>query len=266
MSVCLERLASEIVQLTLNRPDRSNAFSLELLRHFSAALDEIRDDSQCRILILNAEGKNFCGGLDLREAAVETNSAADATADAAGRIMPGLVVDILVKLRRLPQTVIAAVHGAARGGGAALVVASDLVVASEDFNLAFPEIHRGLEPILLFPLLRRKLSGSALSELLLTGQAIDAARARQIGIVHRIVENDREHEAARNLADDLCQADPNSLRTAKELILVNENAAAGCSLEDEFAQSLESHVASWFSASGQEGVRAFLEKRTPKFQ
>lgn len=259
MAACIrfEKVSEKIVRLTLNRPERSNAFSLELLTQFSDALDEIRADSSCRILVLTAEGKNCCGGLDLSEAA---------QSDEKARKMPALVVDILAKLHRLPQTVIAAVRGAARAGGAALAVATDLVVASDDFNVAFPEIHRGLEPILLFPLLRRKLSGSALSELLLTGQPIDAYRAWQLGIVHRIVQPGHELEVALKLAEDICKADSGALRTAKELILVNENSLAGCSLEEEFAQSLENHVTSWFSASGQEGIRAFLEKRNPNFK
>lgn len=252
-----EKHSTEIVQLVLNRPDRSNAFSLKLLEQFSKHLDEIRADSQCRVLILTAEGKNFCGGLDLSEAV---------QSDEKARKMPGLVVEILIKLRRLSLPVIAAVHGAARAGGAALILASDFVVAADDFNLAFPEIHRGLEPILLFPLLRRKLSSSALSELLLTGQPIDSHRAFQLGLVHRIVEADRKLETARKLACEICQAVPDAIRTAKELIFVNENASAGCSLEDEFAQSLESHISSLFSASGQEGVRAFLEKRQANFK
>lgn len=240
----------------MNRPERSNAFSLALLRELWHRLDDIGGDSEVRILILQAEGKNFCGGLDLAEAA---------ESDEKARIMPKLVVEILAKIRKTPQIVVAAVQGAARAGGGALVAACDLVVASENFNIAFPEVHRGLEPVLLFPLLRRKLSVSALNELLLTAQPIDAVRARQLGLVHHVVDDGRQRDAALELAEKILDADADSLRTAKELIYVHETQLGGCSLEDEFARSYENHVTSWFSASGQEGVAAFLEKRKPNF-
>lgn len=255
-SVRFERISTGVVRLTLCRAERSNAFSLELLQHFTDRLDDVRKDSDCRVLVLEAEGRNFCGGLDLAEAALSDENA---------RKMPELVVGILAKLRQLPQVVIAAVHGAARAGGGALVAAADLVVASEDFNIAFPEIKRGLEPVLLFPLLRRRLSGSALSELLLTAEAVDVHRARQLGLVHRIVPAGTENEAAERLAEEIRQSDAASLRTAKELNLVQETVSAGCSLEDEFAQSLENHVRSWNSPAAREGVAAFLEKRRPNF-
>lgn len=244
------------VSLTLNRPECSNALSLELLEQFSRHLDNIKTDSCCRTVFLKAKGKNFCGGLDLREAA---------SSDGKARLMPKLVVEILAKLRQLPQIVVTIAQGAARAGGGALVAASDLVIATKDFNIAFPEVQRGLEPILLFPLLRRKLSASALSELLLTGESINADRALQLGLVHQIADDGWERDLAGEYFYSLLNADWNAVRTAKELILVQETMAAGCSLEKEFAQSLESHLASWFSPSGREGVAAFLEKREPVF-
>ncbi len=246
-----------IVHCQLSRPERSNAFSLDLLREFSRRLDEIRADRSRLVLFISAEGKNFCGGLDLAEASESDENA---------REMPKLVVEILSKLRRLPQVVVTAVQGAVRAGGAALMAASDLVVAAEDFNVAFPEVKRGLEPVLLFPLLRRKLSASALSELLLTGNPVDAQRARQLGLVHHVVPNGRQQEVALELAEEICRNAPSTIRTAKELILVHETTQAGCSLEEEFEQSLENHILSWHSPAAREGVAAFLEKRPPVFQ
>lgn len=256
MPIRFDTISPEIARLTLARPERSNAFSLELLRQFSRRLDEIRTDERVRVLLIQAEGKNFCGGLDLAEASRSGEKA---------RQMPTLVVEVLAKLRRLPQVVLAAAQGAARAGGGALVAVSDLVVAAENFNIAFPEVRRGLEPILLFPLLRRKLSVSALSELLLTGEALSSHRARQLGLVHRIVPDGEEKNAAEEWATKILEGDAAALRTAKELILVQESASAGCSLEEEFRQSLENHLASWHSPSGREGVAAFLEKRTSNF-
>lgn len=246
----------DFASLTLNRPERSNALSLDLLERFTGVLDEIKANSKLRTVLLKAEGRNFCGGLDLKEAADSDENA---------RKMPKLVADILVKIRTLPQIVVTLARGAARAGGGAIIAASDLVVATKDFNIAFPEVRRGLEPMLLFPLLRRKLSCSALSELLLTGNAIDASRSLQLGLVHHVAENGCEDDIVGKLIEKIHCTDRNAVWTAKELILVHETTAAGCSLENEFAQSLENHLASWFSLSGREGVAAFLEKREPQF-
>ncbi len=243
--------------LTLRRPEHSNALSLELLGLFTRFLDEIRENARCHILLLKAEGKNFCGGLDLKEAARSHENA---------RTMPFLVVEILAKLRRLPQMVVTVAHGAARAGGGGLVAASDYVVASEDFNIAFPEVRRGLQPVLLFPLLRRRLSSSALGELLLSGQAVDASRAHQLGLVHKVVETGQENAAAEYLVSEFFRADPASVRAAKEMIVRQENAWAKCSLEEELEEGLERHLASWFSPAGREGVAAFLEKREPRWE
>ena len=251
------QVSDESVVLTLNRPERSNALSLELLERFSEHIDEIKANSKLRVVFLKAEGKNFCGGLDLKEAA---------ESEAKARRMPALVVEILSKLRKLPQIVVTVAQGAARAGGGALIAASDLVIVTKNFDIAFPEVRRGLEPILLFPLLRRKLSSSALSELLLTGNSVNAERAKQLGLVHKIVDDGREKDITHEFFHSILNADMNAVRTSKELILVHEISTAGCSLEEEFARSLENHLVSWFSPSGREGVAAFLEKRNPKFE
>lgn len=251
-----EQSSPEVARLVLNRPERSNAFSPELLEALAAALDELQTRRDLRVVLLAATGKNFCGGLDLGIAAQSEENA--------GRLSE-LVVRCLSRLRQLPQVVIAAAQGAARAGGAALLAVSDLVVADETFHLAFPEIHRGLDPILLFPVLRRRLSVSALSELLLTGQSIDVKRAVQLGLVHQAAPVGRALEYAEVWADEICRSAPDALRTAKELILAHETTAAGCPLEVELAQTLESHLISWRSPSAREGVAAFLEKRPPVF-
>ena len=246
-----EAVSPSVVRLTLNRPERCNAFSTELLRALNEELDFLVGDDVVRVLILSAVGKNFCGGLDFYEAV---------HSDDAVRLMSSLVVGILAKLRRLPQVVIVAAHGAARGGGAALLVAADFVVAADDLTIGFPEVRRGLEPLLLFPLLRRKIGASTLRELLLTGQPIDAAESLRIGLVQRIVPRDEANRQAELLAEEILQGDADAVRTAKEVILAHETALYG-PLEEEFALALESHLISWQSEPAQKGIVAFLEKR-----
>ncbi len=256
MPLLLTFPSTAVARITLNRPERSNALSPELLEALSEALARLKARLDIRIVLLAAEGKNFCGGLDLTLAS---------ESDEKAKAMSMAVVQCLTALRNLPQMVIAVVQGAARAGGGALMVASDIVVAEETCNIAFPEIHRGLDPILLFPLLRRRLSSSALSELILTGQVVDVHRAKELGLVHRVVSAGQGLTQAENLAAGICRSASGPLRTAKELILAQETTAAGYTLEQEFAQTVESHLISWQSAAAREGVAAFLEKRLPGF-
>ena len=245
-----EAVSPSVVRLTLNRPERCNAFSTELLRALNEELDFLASDGAVRTLVLSAVGENFCGGLDFYEAV---------QSDGDVRLMSSLVVEILAKLRRLPQVVIVAAHGAARGGGAALLVAADFVVAADDLTIGFPEVRRGLEPLLLFPLLRRKIGGSALRELLLTGQPIDAAESLRIGLVQRIVPRDEANRQAELLTEEILQGDAAAVRTAKEVILAHETALYG-PLEEEFALALEPHLISWQSDAARKGVATFMEK------
>ncbi len=254
--ILYEKFSNSIAKIVLNRPERSNAFSLELLKALAALLEKIRETPTIRVVLLTGNGSHFCGGLDLFEA----KNAHDQS-----RELITFIAECLTRFRQLPQMTITAVHGAARGGGGGLVVASDFVIADNTFHLAFPEIHRGLDPILLFPLLRRRLSTSAISELILTGMPINVFRARELGLVQRITETGKAFEAAEEFSHKIIASAASPLRTAKELILAQETAAAGCSLEQEFSQSLENHLTSWQTPEAQEGVNAFLEKRSPYF-
>ncbi len=251
-----EAVSASVVRLTLHRPDRCNALSLGLLRSLAEQLESLQSDSSVRVLLLDAEGNNFCGGLDFQEA-VQSDDV---------RLLSALVAGILVRLRSLPQIVVAAPRGAARAGGAALLAASDIVVAADDLNIAFPEVRRGLEPVLLFPLLRRKLGDSALRDLLFTGLPVSAIRAQQIGLVQRIVPLGSERSEAESLAFEICRGETAAVRTAKELLLAHDTTLYGCSLEDELNLALEAHIKSWHSAAAQRGVAAFLEKRDPAFE
>ena len=250
-----ESVSPSVVRLTLNRPERSNAFSLELLRQFVEELDSFAVPSTVRGVILTAAGKNFCGGLDFHEA-IRSDDV---------RLMSLLVVEILAKLRRLPQIVVAVAHGAARGGGAALLLAADFVVAADDLTIGFPEVRRGLEPLLLFPLLRRRCDGGALREMLIPGLPINAEKAERFGLVHRIVPLDEEKRQTETLVEEILRGETVAVRTAKEAIIAHETELYG-PLEEEFALALESHLVSWQSPAAREGVAAFLEKREPAFE
>ena len=263
----------EIVTLTLNRPERCNAFSFELLEQFSDTLNHIERDQQRRVVILRGAGKMFCTGLDLAEAAENTSVELIRKAEADEHFwleelpfkMASLVSFILIQLRRMPQIVICAPHGFACGGGGGLVAASDLVVAADDFKIMFPELKRGLKPALLFPLLRRKLSDAALRRMILTGMPIDAQQAKEFGFVHYVVKPESLDEMALFLAQEVCAGEPETVQFAKRVLQSPENAGDFELFKEEMHAAIVQHTRSWYSTVTQEGVAAFLEKRKPNW-
>ena len=262
----------EIVSLTLNRPERCNAFSYELLEQMGEQLNRISRDKNCRVVILQGAGKMFCTGLDLAEAAEHTSAELVGKSETDGHFYVGehpfkmavSVSLILTKLCRMPQIIICAPHGYACGGGGGLVAASDLVVAADDFKIMFPELKRGLKPTLLFPLLRRKLSDSVLRQLVLTGTPINAQRAREFGLVHDIVKPESLDEMALFLAKEVCAGEPETVRFAKRM---QQFPQKGDDLlfRKEMLEAAKQHTISWYSKPAQEGIAAFLEKRLPKW-
>jgi len=281
--ILLTEHSSEIVTLTLNRPERCNAFSLNMLEQFHSHLCRLERDRQRRVVILRGAGKMFCSGMDLAEAAENTlpeeieqakNPETFPWRKSHQHKIASFVAEIFVQLRRMPQIVICAPHGFACGGGGGLIAASDLVVAADDLKIMFPELKRGLKPVLLFPLLRRKLSDSALRWMVLTGTAIDAQCTRKFGLVHDIVRPDMLDEAALSLARDVCLGEPETVHHAKQQMqspgtghdIVKPNMLCDFELfKEEMQQAVEQHTRSWFSVSAQEGVAAFLEKRLPEW-
>ena len=167
--VLIEKKGQHITVLTLNRPERRNALSLQLLTELIAAIKVAADELQERVLILRGAGAAFCTGLDLKEAADQTK--AHATAD--------LVAKTLITLSQTRLITIAAVHGAAVAGGAGIMSACDYVVAAEKTKIGYPEVRRGLVAGLVMTFLRRQLHERDIRELLLGSDLIDAARARE---------------------------------------------------------------------------------------
>lgn len=176
------------------------------------------------------------------------------------QVAPRLVLELLRQIRRTPKPVVAAVRGAACGGGAGLVSVCDLVVADSTFRAVFTETRRGLSPSLLFPFLRRKAPLAALQEFVLTASPFDAVRAAAVGFVQTVVAPDDFAAAVAAAVDRLLAAEPSSLATAKRLF----NAAL-LPTDAEIRAGWLEHCRSWTSPAGREGIAAFLEKRSPNW-
>src|SRR4030081_1774900 len=175
--IVVEKLTPQITVITLNRPERRNALTLELLNDLVAAIKVASDQPEQRVLILRGAGAAFCTGLDLKEAADSTK--AHATAE--------MVANTLVAISQTRLVTIAAVHGAAVAGGAGIMSACDFIVAAERTKIGYPEVRRGLVAGLVMTFLRRQVGERNMRELLFGSELINAQRALEIGLVNRVV-------------------------------------------------------------------------------
>ena len=250
--VLVEKKSPHVTVVTLNRPDRRNALSLQLLTDLIAAIKMASDQPEERILILRGAGAAFCTGLDLKDAS--DHSKAHATAD--------LVAKALMALGESRLITIAAVHGAAVAGGAGIMSACDYVVAAAKTKIGYPEVRRGLVAGLVMTFLRRQLRERDIRELLFGGELIDAERAREIGLVNRVVATEAEAIAdAEAFAEKVLQGAPGAARQTKRLI----EEFYGRSIKQDIELALKHHMEARTSAEAKEGIAAFNEKRAPQW-
>jgi methylglutaconyl-CoA hydratase len=237
--------------VTLNRPERRNALTIELMSELADTLDKTSADPQKRVLILRGAGKAFCAGLDLEETTVVENAHRSAE----------MVAKTLLAISQTRLITIAQVHGAAVAGGAGLMSACDFAVAAQRTKIGYPETRRGLVAGLVLTFLRRQLRERDLRELLFTGEQISAERAREIGLVNRVVSpNELENETQKIVAAVLLNA-PAALASTKRLI---EELWAS-SVKEDLETALRHHMEARESAEAKEGIAAFLEKRAPSW-
>jgi methylglutaconyl-CoA hydratase len=250
-NVLIEKQTPQITVLTLNRPERRNALTIELLTQLDAAIKVASDQAHQRVLILRGAGAAFCTGLDLKEAADHTK--AHATAE--------MVANTLITLSHTPLITIAAVHGAAVAGGAGIMSACDFVVAAERTKIGYPEVRRGLVAGLVMTFLRRQVGERNMRELLLGSELIDAERAKEIGLVNSVVAPDDVMSEAQRFAESALQGAPGALTQTKRLI--DELWWRSAKEDVEFA--LKYHLQARESDEAREGIAAFNEKRKPNW-
>src|SRR5260370_26454336 len=246
----LEKQTPQITIVTLNRPERRNALTIELLTELTAAIKVVSDDVHTRILIFRGAGAAFCTGLDLKAATPEN---AQATAE--------MVAEALLTLSQTRLVTIAAVHGAAVAGGAGIMSACDFVVAAEGTKIGYPEVRRGLVAGLVMTFLRRQVGERNMRELLLGSELIDAKRALEIGLIDRVVPKDDLISEAQKFADSVLQGAPNALTQTKKLI----DELWSTSVQEDIDLALKRHLQARESAEAREGIAAFNEKRPPKW-
>jgi methylglutaconyl-CoA hydratase len=245
-----------VLHVRLNRPDVRNAFNEELIAELTAWAHGIDAGAGPRAAVLEGAGKVFCAGADLSwMSKTIAYSREDNVRDA--RAMAAM----FDALDRLPIPLIGRIHGAALGGGVGLAAVCDIVVAAENAIFGFTEVRLGIIPAVISPYAIAKIGRSAARELFLTGARFTAARAKEIGLVHAVAsEDDLDRVVAQYVAGILASG-PEAVAAAKAMIAhVSDERVA-----DVGAHTADAISARRVSAEGQEGMRAFLEKRKPSW-
>jgi methylglutaconyl-CoA hydratase len=256
MSSVLIEQDGPVLRVTLNRPEVRNAFDEEVIQAISAAASRANDDASLRAVVLAGNGKAFCAGADIAwMAKAIAYSRQENLSDAED------LARMLERLDTLPLPVIGRIQGSALGGGVGLAAICDIVIAADDAVFALTEVKLGLLPAVVAPYVLRKIGISAARELFLTGARFDAARAKQIGLVHEIVPAADLDVAVRRRIDEVLTAGPQGVANAKALI----REIAGAHPDHVLGVTTNAIASQRVSDEGQEGLRAFLEKRKPSW-
>jgi len=259
MSILLTNDDDGVRTLTLNRPERRNALSPELVDALLAALRAADDDKAVRVVVLTGAGDGdkqaFCAGGDLGGGLVGDGFFEQ-------HLARGAFADLLLALRRLKKPTVAAVNGLALGGGFGLVLVCGLAVAADDARMGTPEVKRGLFPMMIAALIDEVLPKKAAMELMLLGSEVQGARAVELGVVNRVVPRADVRQEARALAKRLASSSPAVLALGKRAVVQQREMPFEqklAFLRDQLTLNLQLEDAA-------EGVTAFLEKRDPQWK
>ncbi len=242
-----------VLTLTLSRPDKRNALDPALVAALRHAFIDAAADPDTHVILLRAEGPDFCAGADL--AALERMAEnADPAANLADAEALGA---LLVTMRRHPRPVIAAVHGHALAGGAGLATACDLVLARDDAVFGYPEVHLGFVPAMVMALLRRAVGETVAFELVVRGEQIDAREAAALGLVNRVIAAEAWEEGVTSYAVEIARRSISAVSLIKRLLYGMD----GLSFEEAVARGAEVNVLARLTPDTRAGVRRFLERR-----
>jgi len=241
--------------LTLNRPEKRNAISYELIDELTVALAEA-ERSEARVLMITGAGNVFCAGLDLENLKSLIGRSAEQTRADTERIARFFSI-----LYEYPLPTIAAVNGAAIAGGCGIATLCDITVASTNAKFGYSEVKIGFVPAIVSSFLLRQVGEKIAREMLISGRNIDAEEAFRIGLINFICPPERLMEQAHAIADNLLANSPTSMHATK--VLLRQYMAED--IDREIAMGLEANARSRMTEDFKEGVRSFLEKRPPKW-
>jgi enoyl-CoA hydratase/carnithine racemase len=259
-SILLHETVGNIAVLTLNCPASRNSLSEGLIGELHAALDDLASDSSVRAVVIAANGNVFSAGHDLKELTAHRTDADRGRAYFAH--MMTICSAMMQAIVRLPKPVIAAVQGVATAAGCQLVASCDLAVASEHATFATPGVDIGLFCSTPMVALSRNVSRKQAMEMLLTGEPVWAERAREIGLINRIVTHGTERAAAIALAEQVAQKSAHTIKLGKAAFY----RQAEMGLADAYTFAAEVMTENMMARDAEEGIGAFIEKRMPKWE
>ncbi|PTN08703.1 enoyl-CoA hydratase-related protein [Mangrovibacterium marinum] len=241
--------------ILLNRPKQHNALNPELISDMHEALEELEGNDQVHFVVFAGEGRSFCAGADISWFANAVNREKSENWQEYLQM-----ADLLKKIYNYPKVTIAAAHKNVLGGANGLVAACDFAVAEKSTAFAFGEVKLGIIPATILPFVAKRLSTQNLKKLMFSGERIWTAEAQTIGLVDFVAEDGRRWEVVNKLISELQQVSPNALKACKNLVLKVDSGEVNTDSSEYTAAVLAELVE---SEEGQEGLRAFLEKRKP---
>jgi methylglutaconyl-CoA hydratase len=249
-------LSGAVRTITLNRPDRRNAISSEMIEDLLAALAHAETDHAVRVVILTGAGKAFCAGMDLEGLqSIAGQTPAENLGDS--RQMARL----FQRIYAFAKPLITAVNGAAIAGGCGIATFSDITLAVPEAKFGYTEVRIGFIPALVSVILRRQVGEKRARELALTGRIFDAAEAFRFGLVTEIVPAERLLQRAHEIASGFLESSPSSLLHTKQLLLHYDEGE----VQREIELAIKANADIRNTADFKEGVASFLEKRAPKW-
>jgi methylglutaconyl-CoA hydratase len=250
--VLVDRQHPKITIATLNRPEKRNALSLDLIKELHKIFKDTESIKKQRVFIIRGSGDAFSTGMDLQE------SSNPLLSEEVVQHLASLYLD----LSNSSLVTVSAIHGMTLAGGAGIALASDFIIADKDSLIGFPEVRRGLVPALVMAMLRRQLPEPILKELFLLGEPIRAERAHALNLVYKLVERDNLLKESLSTASTIIRGSPSAqIRTKRLLQELNPK-----SLETDIEHALICHKQVRAHADAKEGIQAFLEHREPRWE
>ena len=244
----------KVATVTLRRPEVHNAFNAQLVKELTMACTELSANEQLHAVVLTGDGPSFSAGADLRGMKAATDLSEEDNLNDALRL-----ADLLYTINTLPCAVVGRINGTAIGGGVGLVAVCDIVIAAENARFAFSEVKLGIAPAVISPYVVRKIGEGNTRVLFLTGERFSAARAREVGLVHSVMPLESLDDAVQKTLSELLTSGPQAIRACKTLAL----NVGSMDYQTGRRYTAETIARLRVGTEGQEGLRAFLEKRTP---
>jgi methylglutaconyl-CoA hydratase len=254
-STLVLQIEAEVATITLNRPEKRNAISTEMIEDLLAALAEA-EASPARVVILTGAGKAFCSGMDLDALKALTQQSPEQNLEDSKRM-----ARMFRCLWSYPKPLIAAVNGPAIAGGCGIATLCDFTLAVAEAKFGYTEVRIGFIPAIVSVFLIRQIGEKRARDLLLTGRILDAAEAQEIGLVTEVVLPEQLMDSARELAAALIASSPTSLARTKQLLC----RYAEDEIDRQLALAIEENARIRSTADFREGLASFLEKRKPNW-